>query len=129
MFTTLPDVPTAGGNLIMTIIAELFKTVEVQAATDLYINVDGASDNINYHVMYGLAVLLRWCKQAGWRLTRIHILRFKVCILRYTHAHIYLMIPNIAYPLGGTHSQAAGWYFRIALAACVRQTTFKYDCP
>lgn len=77
LFTTLPDVPT-GGNLTMTIITELFKTVEVQQATDLYINFDGASDNICYHVMYGLAVLLRWCKQAGCPLTRVHVLRFKV---------------------------------------------------
>ena len=77
LYTTLPDVPT-GGNLTMTIIMELLKTVAVQQATDLYINVDGASDNICYHVMYGLAVLLRWCKEAGWPLTRMHILRFKV---------------------------------------------------
>lgn len=76
-YASLPDVPT-GGNLTTTIIAELFKTVDVQQATDLYINVDGASDNINYHVMYGLAVLLRWAKQAGWALQRIHLLRFKV---------------------------------------------------
>lgn len=77
LFNCLPDVPT-GGNLTMTIIAELFKTERVKRATDLYINFDGASDNICYHVFYGLAFLLFSARQAGWSLQRIHILRFKV---------------------------------------------------
>ena len=77
LFNTLPDVPT-GGNLTMTIIAEIFKMKRVQRATHLYINFDGASDNICYHVFYGLAFLLRSAHQAGWPLQCIHILRFKV---------------------------------------------------
>lgn len=80
LFTALPDVPT-GGNLTMTIITEIFKTECVKKATDLYINFDGASDNICYHVFYGLSFLLHSARQAGWPLRRIHILRFKVSIM------------------------------------------------
>ncbi len=77
LFNALPDVPT-GGNLTMTIITELFKTKRIQRATDVYINFDGASDNICYHVFYGLSFLLYSARQAGWPLKCIHILRFKV---------------------------------------------------
>ena len=62
----------------MTIIAEIFKLKRVRQATDLYINFDGATDNICYKVFYGIAWLLRCAKKAGWPLQRIHILRFKV---------------------------------------------------
>ena len=78
-FIALPDVPT-GGNMTMTIITEMFKRDDVRQATDLYINVDGASDNICYHVLYGLAFLLRRARQERWPLQRIHLLRFKVCV-------------------------------------------------
>ena len=78
LFSTLPDVPL-GGNLTLTIIAELFKREDVQRATHLYINLDGASDNICYHLLYGLAHLMRCAKKTGWPLTEIYILRFKVC--------------------------------------------------
>jgi len=77
LYNTLPDVPT-GGNLTMTILLEVFKTPQVQRATDLYVNFDGASDNICYHVFYGLAYLLYSARQAGWPLQRVHILRFEV---------------------------------------------------
>lgn len=77
LFSTLPDVPT-GGNLTLSIICELLKTEEAQQATDLYFNVDGASDNICYHVVYGLAWLLHCAKKSGWPLQRIHLLRFQV---------------------------------------------------
>ena len=89
LFRTLPDVPT-GGNLTLTIIEHLFQLSEVQNATDLYLNVDGASDNICYHFLYGLAHLLRSSAKAGWPLQRIHMLRFKVrrvCV-SYTHPPI-----------------------------------------
>lgn len=77
-FRTLPDVPT-GGNLTLTIIAHMFNRDDVRQATDVYINVDGASDNICYHFVYGLAHLLRCAVGAAWPLRCIHILRFKVC--------------------------------------------------
>ena len=77
LFKSLPDVPT-GGNLTLTILTELFKTPRVQSATDLYINFDGASDNVCYHVIYGVAHLLRSANLAGWPLQRVHLLRFKV---------------------------------------------------
>jgi len=78
-FRTLPDVPT-GGNLTLTIIAHMFGREDVRNATDVYINVDGASDNICYHLLYGLAHLLRCANESGWPLRRIHFLRFKVCV-------------------------------------------------
>ena len=69
----------------MTIITEIFNKTEcIKKATDVYINFDGASDNICYHVFYGLAFLLKCARQSGWTLRRIHILRFKVAI---THSH------------------------------------------
>lgn len=77
LFRTLPDVPT-GGNLTTTIVAHMFNREDVQQATDVYINVDGASDNICYHFIYGLAHLLRCAVRAGWPLRTIHFLRFKV---------------------------------------------------
>ena len=80
LYNALPDVP-AGGNLTLTILLEIFKTPQVQRVTDLYVNFDGASDNICYHVCYGLAWLLYSVHQAGWPLKRIHILRFKVTIV------------------------------------------------
>ena len=80
LYNALPDVPT-GGNLTLTILLEIFKTPQVQRATDLYVNFDGASDNICYHVFYGLAWLLYSVRQAGWPLKRIHILRFKVTMV------------------------------------------------
>lgn len=82
LYNTLPDVPT-GGNLTMTILTELFKTETVKRAMDVYINFDGASDNICYHVFYGLAYLLHSARKAGWPLQRIHILRFKVYSLHF----------------------------------------------
>ena len=92
LFTSLPDVPT-GGNLTMTIITELFNKTEcIKKATDVYINFDGASDNICYHVFYGLAFLLKCARQSGWPLRRIHILRFKVAI---THALTHTMYTDI----------------------------------
>ena len=115
LFTCLPDIPT-GGNLTMTIIAELFKTERVKRATDVYINFDGASDNICYHVFYGLCWLLYSARQAGWPLKRIHILRFKVCIihaylhsLAYTRTHITIC-PLCLLQVGHTHNQLDGTF-------------------
>ena len=81
LFQSLPNVPT-GGNLTMTIMIEIFKNPRVQRATDLYVNFDGASDNICYHVFNGLAYLLYSARQAGWTLRRLHILRFKVIYIQ-----------------------------------------------
>ena len=79
LFRSLPDVPT-GGNLTLTIISHMFHREDVRRATNVYIHVDGASDNICYHVVYGLAHLLRCAVRAGWPLRKIHLLRFKVLI-------------------------------------------------
>lgn len=101
LFTALPDVPT-GGNLTMTIIADIFnKTKCIKNATDVYINFDGASDNICYHVFYGLAFLLKCASQSGWPLRRIHILRFKVAI---THSHTHHVHRHYHAPHSHTHT-------------------------
>ena len=94
----------------MTIIAELFKTDRVKQATDVYINFDGASDNICYHVFYGLAWLLYSARKAGRPLKRIHILRFKVCILYIdTHSHAHITVcPLCLLQVGHTHNQLDG---------------------
>lgn len=78
LFRTLPDVKT-GGNLTLTIIGFMLqKFVRDSTTTDLYINFDGASDNICYTVVYGLAHYLYCAAKSGWRLKRIHVLRFQV---------------------------------------------------
>ena len=107
-FRTLPDVPT-GGNLTMTIVSHMFHREDVRKATDVYLNVDGASDNICYHFIYGLGHLLRCAVRAGWPLRTIHVLRFKVrlCILcRHLLPHICYVLTMISSPVisGGTHA-------------------------
>ena len=78
LFRTLPDVKT-GGNLTLTIIAYLLQHyVRNTVITDVYLNFDGASDNICYTVLYGLAHYLHCAKVSGWALRRFHVLRFKV---------------------------------------------------
>ena len=91
LYNSLPDVPT-GGNLTLTILLEIFKTPQVKRATDVYVNFDGASDNICYHVFYGLAYFLYATRQAGWPLQRIHILRFKVIIMLDTDIYSHTLI-------------------------------------
>lgn len=49
---------------------------------DLYINFDGASDNICYTVLYGIAHYLHCARASGWALRRVHILRF---VVGHTH--------------------------------------------
>ena len=78
LFRTLPDVKT-GGNLTLTIIGIMLQRfVRESNTTDLYINFDGASDNICYTVLYGLAHYLYCAGKSDWRLKRIHVLRFQV---------------------------------------------------
>ena len=78
LFRTLPDVKT-GGNLTLTIIAHMLQNyVRDSSTVDLYINFDGASDNMCYTVVYGLAHYLHCAAKSGWRLKRIHVLRFHV---------------------------------------------------
>ena len=77
MFRTLPNVPT-GGNLTCTILMEMMKTGLFDNVTDLYINVDGAGDNICYTLVYSLIHFLLCAKANNWKLQRIHLLRMKV---------------------------------------------------
>ena len=112
-FRTLPDVPT-GGNLTLTIVAHLFNRTDVQQATNIYINVDGASDNICYHFIYGLAHLLRCAVRSGWPLTTIHLLRFKVhspCTCS-TRAACYSPSHRVVhtFQVGHTHNQLDGTF-------------------
>ena len=81
-FRTLPDVKT-GGNLTLTIIGHMLENfVRDSKVADMYINFDGASDNICYTVIYGIAHYLYCAHDRGWALTRIHVLRF---IVGHTH--------------------------------------------
>ena len=63
-FRTLPDVRT-GGNLTLTILTRLFMLGYFNAAVDVYINFDGASDNVCYTVVYAVAHLLVCASRAG----------------------------------------------------------------
>lgn len=77
IFRTLPNVPT-GGNLTATILTRLLNTGDFRHYTDLYINVDGAGDNICYTLYYYLVHILLCAEKSGWPLKRIHLLRMKV---------------------------------------------------
>ena len=95
--------------MTMTIIAEMFKKDYVRTATDVYINWDGASDNVYYQCIYGLAFLLRCARKAGWPLQRIHVLRLKVCThacvsIDVVHANVCLSHMQV----GHTHNQLDG---------------------
>ena len=82
LFRTLPDVKT-GGNLTLTILGHMLQNfVRDTNVADLYINFDGASDNICYTVLYGIAHYLRCARANGWALRRVHCLRF---IVGHTH--------------------------------------------
>ena len=121
-----------GGNLTMTIIAHIFSLPEVQCATDLYLNVDGASDNINYSVMYGLAHLLRSAHEAGWPLQRIHLLRFKVIRVRVRvtlFSLLTLIYPHCLPPTGWSHAQPTGRHLRDAVPTCLRPRMFRHHGP
>ena len=64
MFRTLADVPT-GANLTATILASMLDKLDMSKITDLYINVDGAGDNVNYTLYYVLAHILLKVKEKG----------------------------------------------------------------
>ena len=82
LFRTLPDVKT-GGNLTLTILGHMLQNfVRDTNVADLYINFDGASDNICYTVLYGIAHYLRCARANGWALRRVHCLRF---VVGHTH--------------------------------------------
>ena len=77
MFRTLPHVPT-GGNLTATILISLLARPMFDLATDIWINVDGAGDNICYTLLYFFVHVLLSAKKKGSQLRRIHLLRMKV---------------------------------------------------
>ena len=78
LFRSLPDVKT-GGNLTLTIIGHMMQHyIRDTKTADMYINFDGASDNMCYTVVYGLAHYLYCAAKSGWSLKSIHVLRFHV---------------------------------------------------
>ena len=72
-FMTLPDVPT-GAKLTRTFLAEMFSNDTFRTCTDVYINVDGSGDNINYSVVYAPAHFLLCGHAKKLNLSRVHIL-------------------------------------------------------
>lgn len=101
-FRTLPDVPT-GGNLTCTILAEMFAKKDVfGSCTDVYINVDGSGDNVNYTVMYALVHFLLCAHAKKMKLTRIHFLRMKV---GHTHNDLDAAFALLSKLVYGKHSR------------------------
>ena len=85
MFRTLANVAT-GGNLTATLLFRLLSSGLVpRHVTDMYINMDGSSDNICYTTFYALIHILLCTKKVGWALVRIHVLRMKV---GHTHCDV-----------------------------------------
>ena len=101
MFRTLPDVPH-GGNLTCTIISRMFNTGLFVGCTDLYINIDGAGDNVCYTVMYFLVHVLLCAHAIGWCLRRIHVLRCKV---GHTHNDLDATFAGLSKAVYGKHSR------------------------
>ena len=127
LFNCLPDVPK-GGNMTMTIIAEMFKKDYVRVATDVYINWDGASDNVCYQCIYGLAFLLRCARMAGWPLQRVHVLRLKVC--RHACVFVAALYTNVCVVTyaGGTHPQSIGRELWCSLSSLLRAPVWWHHC-
>ena len=101
MFRTLPDVPT-GANLTATILATMIDKLDLRKVTDLWINVDGAGDNVNYTLYYVLAHFLLKTKEQGWSLKRFHILRMKV---GHTHCDLDATFAALSKFVYGKHSR------------------------
>lgn len=101
IFRTLPDVPT-GGNLTATILTRLIDKLDLTDVTDLWINIDGAGDNINYTLYYVLAHILLKAKEKGWSLKRIHLLRMKV---GHTHCDLDATFAALSKHVYGKHAR------------------------
>ena len=101
MFRTMPYVPT-GGNLTATIVCALIDKLDMTGVTDLWINIDGSGDNINYTLYYVLAHLLLCAKDAGWPLKKFHLLRMKV---GHTHCDLDATFAALSKFVYGKHSR------------------------
>ena len=101
MFRTLTDVPT-GANLTATILTNMIEKLDLRQVTDLWINVDGAGDNVNYTLYYVLAHLLLKAKEQDWPLQRFHILRMKV---GHTHCDLDATFAALSKFVYGKHSR------------------------
>jgi len=101
MFQTLPNVPT-GGNLTATILTRMFNTGEFDECTDLYINIDGAGDNVCYTVLYMLVHILLCASAKKWKLRRIHLLRMKV---GHTHNELDATFGVLSRHVYGKHAR------------------------
>jgi len=101
IFRTLPQVPT-GGNLTATILLRLLDSGEFRHCSDLWINVDGAGDNINYTLYYVLVHILLCAKKSGWPLKRIHLLRMRV---GHTHNDLDATFALLSKHVYGKHSR------------------------
>lgn len=102
-FRTLPDIPT-GGNLTCTIIAAMLARKEAvfRRCSDLYINVDGSGDNINYTFVYALVHILLSARDKKWKLARIHLLRMKV---GHTHNDLDAAFGVLSRVIYGKHAR------------------------
>lgn len=101
MFRTLPCVPT-GANLTCTIMTSLLGQIDMKKVTDLWINVDGAHDNICYTLYYFLVHLLLSARAEGWTLRRVHLLRMKV---GHTHNDLDATFAVLSKYVYGKHSR------------------------
>ena len=123
-FRTLPDVPT-GANLTCTILADMFSKKDLFGnCTDVYINVDGSGDNINYTVVYTLVHFLLNAHAKKMRLTRIHILRMQV---GHTHNDLDAAFALLSRLVYGKHSRGDPRLDVFSFDNFV-QVHFMYDC-
>ena len=101
IFRTMPHVPT-GGNLTATIVCALIDKLDMSGVTDLWINIDGSGDNINYTLYYVFAHLLLCEEDSGWPLQRFHLLRMKV---GHTHCDLDATFATLSKFVYGKHSR------------------------
>ena len=101
LYRTLPNIKT-GGNLTMTIIADLFNKRMFDEAEELYINWDGSADNVNYTCVFAFVHLLLCAEQEGWPLRSIVVLRF---LVGHTHNHLDATFGKASQETYGTHSR------------------------
>lgn len=91
-----------GGNMTLSIIADLFNKRMFDKAVEVNINWDGSADNVNYTTLFGFVHLLLCAEREGWPLRAIQIYRF---LVGHTHDELDATFGEASQQTYGTHSR------------------------
>ena len=125
IFRTLPNVPT-GGNMTATILMRMLKTGAFRDCKDLWINVDGAGDNICYTLYYYVISHILLCaRKHGWSMERVHLLRMKV---GHTHNELDATFAILSQHVYGKNSRGDARKNILSLAGFKEVCVHTYAC-